>query len=576
MIGLSRTGTNSLSSALQEYSLSGAHWNGPNGKPILDWEEIEQFQFVSDTPVSFIFETLYYAYPDAYFIYTTRDVDSWVKSMENHFKWANGFEGFQDLAFKKKSTPNKLINLPLWTIIHRNLYANANNWEDAYNQFDRRVKKFFSAKADSNLLMLDVGLPDEEKWTRLSEFLGTEFTPIKPFPRKNIKLQKFESEKKTIKRLLEGSVVDFKSIMTETTVIPITEYIVTTIEKPSDLVLPEYNDSNLHYAIARTNGINKNIDLLQINDAYISFDFTKRHSFKFYIFNEKEELLDRVSHGDSPFLLHEKVPVNKKIGFLEDKFSNFNVCHLLTDKLSRVKQLQKAFLPEEYILFHKNDYIEQVKHLIGLKTLDIEQKGYVTLKVSQLFLSSASSYTFIHPAQNLDANFKELKAELLLATANEPKVNYPKRFFIDRSGSNARNIVNKTDFYDLLSSFGIESIVLEDYPLTEQIQIFKNAELVVAVHGAGLTNILFCRPDTKIIEILPPLCATPAFFKIAIANDLQYRYFIAKDEEISDPVDYATWEHSPAKYNRRNVIIDVEEFGNLLHQVNTTNFLYET
>lgn len=98
----------------------------------------------------------------------------------------------------------------------------------------------------------------------------------------------------------------------------------------------------------------------------------------------------------------------------------------------------------------------------------------------------------------------------------------------------------------------------------EQIDLFKQAELVVAVHGAGLTNTVFSEPRTEVIEILPPLCAMPAFFKIALANNLSYHYFVVSDEEFSDGVDYSHWKHEPAKYNRRNVIIDVKKFGQFL------------
>ena len=35
----------------------------------------------------------------------------------------------------------------------------------------------------------------------------------------------------------------------------------------------------------------------------------------------------------------------------------------------------------------------------------------------------------------------------------------------------------------------------------EQVELFHNAEIIVAAHGAGLTNILFSEPGTKVYEI---------------------------------------------------------------------------
>ena len=37
----------------------------------------------------------------------------------------------------------------------------------------------------------------------------------------------------------------------------------------------------------------------------------------------------------------------------------------------------------------------------------------------------------------------------------------------------------------------------------KQIYLFKNASVVLGAHGAAFTNIVYCRPGTKIIEIIP-------------------------------------------------------------------------
>uniref|UniRef100_A0A7S3W232 Glycosyltransferase 61 catalytic domain-containing protein n=1 Tax=Emiliania huxleyi TaxID=2903 RepID=A0A7S3W232_EMIHU len=39
--------------------------------------------------------------------------------------------------------------------------------------------------------------------------------------------------------------------------------------------------------------------------------------------------------------------------------------------------------------------------------------------------------------------------------------------------------------------------------LVEQVRLFTNASLVVAGHDGALTNLLFCRPFTTVVEITP-------------------------------------------------------------------------
>jgi predicted O-methyltransferase YrrM len=52
-----------------------------------------------------------------------------------------------------------------------------------------------------------------------------------------------------------------------------------------------------------------------------------------------------------------------------------------------------------------------------------------------------------------------------------------------------------------LSDADFHSIQLETLPFHEQVKYFYNAENIIAAHGAGLSNLFFCRSGTVIIEI---------------------------------------------------------------------------
>jgi capsular polysaccharide biosynthesis protein len=51
---------------------------------------------------------------------------------------------------------------------------------------------------------------------------------------------------------------------------------------------------------------------------------------------------------------------------------------------------------------------------------------------------------------------------------------------------------------------GWETVTLENLPIEEQVRCFSEASHVVSTHGAGLTNLLWCEPGTKVIEIQDP------------------------------------------------------------------------
>ena len=60
------------------------------------------------------------------------------------------------------------------------------------------------------------------------------------------------------------------------------------------------------------------------------------------------------------------------------------------------------------------------------------------------------------------------------------------------------------------------------YGLQEQVQLFASADIVVAVHGAALTNIMFMRPKTVLIECFPPFYYEMTFETLATLARVYY------------------------------------------------------
>ena len=56
-----------------------------------------------------------------------------------------------------------------------------------------------------------------------------------------------------------------------------------------------------------------------------------------------------------------------------------------------------------------------------------------------------------------------------------------------------------------------------------QIEAFRSARVVVAVHGASLTNLLFCQPETLILEIFPANQIKSNYCWLALRLGLRYR-----------------------------------------------------
>ncbi len=52
---------------------------------------------------------------------------------------------------------------------------------------------------------------------------------------------------------------------------------------------------------------------------------------------------------------------------------------------------------------------------------------------------------------------------------------------------------------------------------------FGEAEIIVAAHGAGLTNLLFARPGATVLELFPEDCVKSSYLWLATRMGLNYR-----------------------------------------------------
>lgn len=93
------------------------------------------------------------------------------------------------------------------------------------------------------------------------------------------------------------------------------------------------------------------------------------------------------------------------------------------------------------------------------------------------------------------------------------------------------NAVNKVAARFNMTRFVKHVEFTRDTPLSEQIRVFSNAKMVIANHGAGCSNIMFCKPGTVFLEIKP--VNFPCFKNLAERLGLQ-RYEISQGKVTED------------------------------------------
>lgn len=129
--------------------------------------------------------------------------------------------------------------------------------------------------------------------------------------------------------------------------------------------------------------------------------------------------------------------------------------------------------------------------------------------------------------------------------ANPGAPSAPRRFFIDRRQSDARPLVEEGAVIAALETCGIEPVTLEFLSADAQIALFRNAELVVAPHGAGLANLLFARPGCRVIELQMDAYCHWCYRRLAALKGLPYDCVVGRAAQpwpdLAGPIHGAAW-----------------------------------
>jgi hypothetical protein len=116
--------------------------------------------------------------------------------------------------------------------------------------------------------------------------------------------------------------------------------------------------------------------------------------------------------------------------------------------------------------------------------------------------------------------------------ATVPPPDTGRRLYIARDPGEKRRILNQDALDMLLARADIEVVSMSGRSIRDQMALFAGASLIVSVLGAALTNLVYCRPGTRVVEILPKNLTFPAYYKLAVAAGLDYHATIGLEPRV--------------------------------------------
>jgi len=232
--------------------------------------------------------------------------------------------------------------------------------------------------------------------------------------------------------------------------------------------------------------------------------------------------------------------------------------HWMLDIFPRIKLLQLGnidFGTIDYFIIPNNNLRFQKEVLkrtrIPLqKIIYAENDQRLHLEAADLIVPSLPS-SLDSPAAWACAYVKEMFEECIPKTTS-----IKRRLYISRAHANGRKIINEKEVLAILCPLGFETIMPETMSVEDQAKTFSHAEIVIAAHGAGLTNTLFCSPGTFVIDIFSPRYVNPCYWILANEMQLTYGYLIGADLGSRKGID--------TNPKQENIFVNLDELKKIL------------
>lgn len=204
-------------------------------------------------------------------------------------------------------------------------------------------------------------------------------------------------------------------------------------------------------------------------------------------------------------------------------FSNMNYYHWLIDHLPKLGLIEKAGIDfnavDKIIVSNYSNFQKETLDILGIpehKILDTLQ-GYSHIQADRLIVVPSSTGFRRSSLDFLRYN--------LMPLVNLSKFRQIDRIYITRRLANGRKLINEEEVIDYLRKLNFFILDGELMSVEEKISLFSKARVVIGICGAGLANLAFCSPGTKVVEIFLPHMNIPGclhYYYICRYLDLEY------------------------------------------------------
>ena len=267
-------------------------------------------------------------------------------------------------------------------------------------------------------------------------------------------------------------------------------------EKKSSYVCPELTVKKYRNVFVSHEGLClQHFRLLPYSSFNIRTNYDKSFGWQYYKLVMEQYLVSTYGKSLKKIALDD----DTNYALIHTKWANYSFW--ITSSLVRLLMLQNSGL--DFTLLYPEEwdnvaYIQEtLKAFPNLKYKRIP--AGVHIQVKNLLLPEVRPFTACFNGAELQMVHDYIVARL---PEEYKSRSYPERIYVTRRKAKYRKVANEQDVVALLEKYGFSVIDFDDMLFWDQVAQMQAAKVLVAVHGAGMANLIFTKPQTQILELL--------------------------------------------------------------------------
>jgi len=244
--------------------------------------------------------------------------------------------------------------------------------------------------------------------------------------------------------------------------------------------------------------------------------------------------------------------------------------HWMFDLLPKFEVLRRAGWTDDKVDYYivnstRARYCDETLTRLGISRDKIISANGQLIRAERLLVPSSVRRGFWTP--NWVTDF--LVANFLLVPDPEDSLPADQRFYISRANAGRRRVANEEEVRAFLEQRGFRTLFAEEIGVCRSAALIRSAGIIVAPHGAGVTNVVFARPGVRVLEFFGAHIAPEGWLMTKTIGG-EHFLLAGRDQAGRNPWQSGFCENlSPNERNAADYVIDIDDLSRALYMVET-------